>query len=91
MSGVDHRGGHPDFSRWIVNVAGSISPSVRVDPPAPAVAHVRLYDGTTADVDVEVVSRARGFLCVSQPVQRDGEDGTWLAWIPAELVRRRRS
>ncbi len=89
-TGPDRRGPHPDFSRWIVNVGGT--PRGRqtiIDPPVPAVAHARLYDGTVEDVDVEVVARLRDMLCVSQHVDSDGRPGEWLAWLPARDVRRR--
>ncbi|MBB5474821.1 hypothetical protein HF998_01500 [Cellulomonas hominis] len=80
---------HPDYSRWIVT--GPTPPSQRpVSPPAPAVARVALYDGSTAEVDVLVVAAGPGVVCVQQQVDRTGRaPGPWNAWVAAAAVRRR--
>lgn len=51
--------------------------------PRPALVTTRLYDGSTAtlkvEVEVEVVARACGYVCVLQP--RPGDE-PWCAWVP---------
>ncbi len=78
------RGRHPDYSRWIVTTTEPRQ-QVLLDPPVPAVADVQLYDGTRTLVEVDVVARARGVVCVRQDV--GGRD--WYAWVSAANVRRR--
>lgn len=76
--------GHPDYSRWAVNHGEP--PRQRVVDPVPALADVELYDGTRALLEVHVVATGRGMVCIRQDLQ--GRD-PWLAWVPAEHVRRR--
>lgn len=73
----------PDFSSWIVN-HGDRKPAQMLPRPRPAlVVTTRLYDGTTATLEVDVVARARGYVCVQQP--RRGDE-PWCAWVPDGAV-----
>jgi hypothetical protein len=79
----------PDFARWIETGPTPLSQRP-VSPPAPAVARVQLYDGTVAEVEVDVVAAGPGVVCVRQEVDRpDGSGAPWNAWVPSRLVRRR--
>ena len=78
--------GHPDYSRWAINHGEPAGPQRVVDPPAAALADVELYDGARAVLEVHVVATARGAVCISQGVPGRNP---WLAWVPAERVRRR--
>ena len=78
--------GHPDYSRWAVNRGEPAGPQRVVDPPAPALADVELYDGAREVLEVYVVATARDAVCIRQDVA--GRD-PWFAWVPAERARRR--
>lgn len=84
------RDGHPDYARWIVAGPQPRGALRLITPPRLGlVPAAQLYDGTRADLDVEVIARAPGHLLVRQHVLDRGEARTWDAWIPARLVRRR--
>lgn len=74
------------YARWIVTQPEP-KKQWRVTPTRPAIAHVRLYDGTWADVPVSVVARGVGVLCVVQDVS-GGPTGTrrWCAWVDVDAV-----
>ena len=69
-----------DYSRWVVNHG---DPPGQVTLPAPRRALVRadLYSGETVILELDVVARADGYVCVRQ--DRPGM-APWLAWVPAE-------
>jgi hypothetical protein len=77
------RQAHPDFSTWIVT-CGDPSPAVMLPRPRRAVARARTYGGGAVHLEVDVVARARGFVCVRQELA--GRD-PWFAWLPAAQVR----
>lgn len=52
--------GHPNYCRWAVNHGEPAGPQHVVDPPAPALADVELYDGAHEVLEVHVLARARG-------------------------------
>lgn len=52
--------GRPDYSRWAVNRGEPAGPQRVVDPPAPALADVELYDDAREVLEVRVVATARG-------------------------------
>lgn len=75
---------HPSsFAHLVVN-QGSPPHQARLDPPRRARVTARLYDGTTATLELDVVSRAKGYVCVRQ--EREGA-APWLAWLPAGAAR----
>jgi hypothetical protein len=78
--------GHPNYCRWAVNHGEPAGPQHVVDPPAPALADVELYDGAHEVLEVHVLARARGAVCIRQDVPGRKP---WLAWVAAERVRRR--
>ncbi|MDT0164239.1 hypothetical protein Q9R32_01565 [Actinotalea sp. AC32] len=73
------RGPHPDFTAWLVT-HGDPRPSVMLPRPRRALVGGRTYGGVAVVVEVDVVARARGFVCVRQEVV--GHDA-WHAWVPA--------
>ena len=75
---------HPDFARWVVTYGQPVG-SVMLPAPRRAVVRTALYDGTTATLELDVVARARGFVCVRQEIPGRAP---WSAWVPADRVRR---
>lgn len=73
----------PDPSTYaglVVNV-GTPANQRRLDQPRRARVRARVYGGDVVDLELDVVSRAPGHVCVRQ--ERDGQ-APWLAWVPAD-------
>lgn len=77
---LDKRG--KDFSRLLYSHP-VVGPSEPFDPPRRALVTAVTYGGETVLLELKVLSRARGFVCVEQ---HDENWGVWLAWIPVECA-----
>lgn len=71
------------FAGLVVN-HGDPKGQRRLERPRRAAVRARLYDGTVQALELDVVWRAPGFVCV-----RQGRDGAppRLAWIPEDQAR----
>ena len=77
------RGPHPDYARWVVT-HGDPRPSTQLARPRPALVRVELYDGSRTVLELDVVARAAGFVCVRQPLPGRAP---WFAWVPVERAQ----
>lgn len=76
----------PETFTHLVVTHGDHGAARMLPAPRPARVRAQLYDGTAAVLELDVVARAKGFVCVRQ--ERPGQD-PWLAWVPqADAVPR---
>lgn len=74
------RGPHPDFATWVVT-HGDPKAKAMLERPRRALVTTRTYAGDTVLLELDVVARAKGYVCVRQEL---AGRGPWHAWIPAE-------
>lgn len=77
------RGEHPDFRRWVVTY-GDPKPSTVLPAPRRAIVRTELYDGTTVTLELDVIARAPGYVCVRQELPGRAP---WCAWVPSGRAR----
>lgn len=73
------RGPHPAYGD-LVRTYPDPGPCLVLNPPRRARVTTELYDSRTVTLELDVVARAKGWVCVRQ--NRSGGD-PWNAWIPS--------
>ena len=69
------------YAALVVNRGNATGGQTRVDPPRRALVRTATYGTGDVVLELDVIARARGLVCVRQ--ERDGGE-PWVAWIPAD-------